>query len=79
MARIIKEATNSKGVKLALCHDKIAYATGDHHVAYRPSFSVLIYSGNYDGKVRGGMRYSWKVVYNGTQEEAEKIFNRRTK
>lgn len=42
------------------------------------TYSVWVEKGRYDGKVRGGIRYSWAYVVKGvTLEEAVKVFNKR--
>jgi hypothetical protein len=65
--RCIEKKKNSKGVIFALITD------GE-------KWSVWVLCENYDGRCHGGMRKTWRyVVKEQTEEDARKVFNRRTK
>jgi hypothetical protein len=64
--KAIEIKTNKRGIKFALTTDGETYG-------------VWKLSENYDGRVRGGIRKSWRWVEQGvTKEQAEKTFKRRT-
>lgn len=68
MAKLIEKKQNNKGIWYTLWQDG------------PEEWSVWVLRENYDGKVRGGIRKSWRWVVNKTnEEEARKVFNRRTK
>jgi hypothetical protein len=55
-------ASNHKGTKFALVKGQTAKANSDKTISYAPSFGVFKLCENYDGKVRGGARQTWRYV-----------------
>jgi hypothetical protein len=75
----IKTGTSKAGEKIALVAGTTAVANADRTISYRPSFGVYVKKANYDGQVKGGLRYTWRFIKQDlTRDEAEKVFARRT-
>jgi hypothetical protein len=66
--KCIEKKANQKGTVFALVVNDAAYQ----------SFSVLKLCENYDGKVRGGIRKTWRTVLASANEAAAReLFTRR--
>jgi hypothetical protein len=66
---------------VALVEGSTAFATPEKELRFKhPTYGVYVYTGNYSGQHKGGMRYSWKLVKaNMSKDEATGLFQRRTK
>lgn len=89
----LKKGKNQSGLQYVLAKRKKEKVV-DHkiYVTDEDEYMIYVLTGNYDGKVRGGIRYSWKIMnkpkkftkkwndyYWDTQQDAEREFNRLLK
>lgn len=59
---ILAKGKNFRGVIFALIKDVTPIVNPDHTLSYKPSFGVYRLCENYDGRVKGGTRKTWRYI-----------------